>query len=213
MQSVLCLFLLTVQVLCVRINAINKSGANEMKKKTVIAGERSYALNSLGTMIAFGGLGGLCYYFAAEKASENPYGAYLLEILPNLSAIVFGIIFAVCFVKFLTELQFATFSEEGVAFRSVLFKLGKIKWDELTAVRYQSLDVKIRVRSGRRHYKTVYVPRIFIVLQTKDYRRAPQGRMNAKYGEYLRVLPEVTTLTVTDFLKKYRPDLQIERNS
>ncbi len=181
-----------------------------MKKRTVIAGEISYALNSLGQMVAFGGLGGLCYYFAAEKAAENPYGIYLLEILPNLSAIVFGVIFAVCSIKFLTDLQFATFSKDGVSFRSVLFSLGKIKWDELTAVRYQSLDVKIRVRSGRRHYRTIYVPRIFIVLQTKGYRRAPQGRFNAKYGEYLRVLPEGATLTVTAFLEKYRPDLKIE---
>ncbi|MBO5786658.1 MAG: hypothetical protein J6R45_04980, partial [Clostridia bacterium] len=122
-----------------------------MKKKTVIAGEISYALNSLGMMVAFGGVGGLCYYFTAEKAAENPYGIYLLEILPNLSAIVFGIIFALYFIKFLTELQFATFGKDGDSFRSVLFSLGKIKWDELTAVRYQSLDVKIRVRSGRRH--------------------------------------------------------------
>ena len=183
-----------------------------MKKKTVIAGEISYALNSLGMMAAFGGLGGLFYYFTSEKAAENPYGIYLLEILPNLSAIVFGIIFAVYFIKFLTELQFATFGKDGVSFRSVLFSLGRIKWDELTAVRYQSLDVKIRVRSGRRHYRTIYVPRVFIVLQTKEYRRAPQIRMNAKYGEYLRVLPEIATLTVTDFLEKYRPDLKIERH-
>ena len=203
---------MTAFVLCVRINAIFENGVNGMKKKTVIAGEISYALNSLGMMVAFGGLGGLFYYFTSEKAAENPYGIYLLEILPNLSAIVFGIIFAVYFIKFLTELQFATFGKDGVSFRSVLFSLGRIKWDELTAVRYQSLDVKIRVRSGRRHYRTIYVPRVFIVLQTKEYRRAPQIRMNAKYGEYLRVLPEIATLTVTDFLEKYRPDLKIERH-
>ncbi len=180
-----------------------------MKKKTVIAGESSYAAESAIKAFGFALLGVLFYIFAKQRAADNEMGIYLLEILPKIVTVVFGALFSVYFIKFLTELQFATFSEGGVSFRSVLFKLGFVKWDELVAVRYQSIEIKVTKRHGK-YSKRVYVPRTFIVLQTKEYRRAPQGRFNAKYGEYLRVLPESATLTVATFLEKYRPDLKIE---
>ncbi|MBR5858883.1 MAG: hypothetical protein IKZ05_03080 [Clostridia bacterium] len=178
-----------------------------MKKKTVIAGETSYVLDSLYMLIMLAFLTATCYFSA--RALENPYGMYIIELLPRISLFVFGIPSAIYFIKMLTEWQFATFSEQGVSFRSVLFSLGRIKWDELVAVRYQSIEIKVIHR--RRRYRWVeYRPRIFVVLQSKDYRRGPCVKLNSKYGEYLRVLPESADVTVCEFLEKYRPDLKIE---
>lgn len=182
-----------------------------MKKKTVIAGELDYVLRSFALLFTFGLLGGL-FYALFNQNRENPYGIYLIDILPNITAVVFGAICAVFVIKMLCDLQFATFGKEGISFRSVLFPLGKIKWEELVAVRYESIEIKSLYQNGK-HYTTLYEPRIYIVLQTKEYRRLPKGRLNKKYGEHLRVLPEGATLTVADFLAVYRPDLEFEGQS
>lgn len=180
-----------------------------MEKKTVLAGETSYAAESAIKAFGFAVMGVLFYIFAIQQAAKNEMGIYLLEILPNMVAVVFGILFGVYLIKFLTELQFATFSDRGIAFRSVLFKLGFIKWDELVAVRYQTITIRVRKRYGR-YSRMVDEPKTFVVLQTKEYRRAPQGRFNAKYGEFLRIVPVTADCTVASFLEQYRPDLKIE---
>lgn len=178
----------------------------------MLAGESEYATTNIAGVLATVFLFFIGRYWM--QSIQNPYGAYIIEILPKVHIVFCSVLLAVFLIRFLVNLQIATFDENGVSFRTPFLKLGTVSWESLHRVQVYPITVYISSYDGfsrrRRRRKT---NRVYLLLENHEYYVIPHIKLNQQHGGHARVLPEYAVSVIKPYLATYRPDIIIENNT